>query len=99
VHARSIQIGEDTLIAEYVVIRNQDHRTDLRPVRLPGFNSSPILIGRDVWIGCKASLLRGSSIGDRCVVGAHALVRSNMDDDMLVAGVPAKALRRLGSTL
>ena len=52
----NINIGADTLIAEYVVIRDQDHRVDSRPIRTAGFYTSPIHIGRDVWIGCKATL-------------------------------------------
>ena len=90
-----IFIGKDTLIAEYVVIRDQDHRTDSRPLRLSGFHSTPIRIGHDVWIGCKATVLRGSSIGDRCVIGAHALVKSHIADDMLAVGTPARAVRRV----
>lgn len=92
---KNIFIGKDTLIAEYVVIRDQDHRTDSNPVRLSGFHSSPIQIGRDTWIGCKATLLRGATVGDRCVIGAHALVKSPIPDDMLAVGVPARAIRRL----
>lgn len=91
-----IFIGKDTLIAEYVVIRDQDHSIDSRPVRKSGFHTSPIHIGEDVWIGCKASILRGAYIGDRCVVGAHALVKSHIADDMLAVGLPAQATRRLG---
>lgn len=93
VSTESVQIGRDALIAEYVVIRDQDHSTASRPVRLAGFHSSPVRIGNDVWIGCKASILRGASVGDRCVIGAHAVVRSAIPDDMLAVGIPARAIR------
>lgn len=90
-----VEIGKDTQIAEYVVIRDQDHRTDSRPIRMSGFHTSPINIGNDVWIGCKSSILRGSIIGDRSVIGAHALVRSHIDKDMLAVGVPARAIKSM----
>lgn len=90
-------IGRDTLIAEYVVIRDQDHCIDSRPVRNSGFHTSPIHIGQDVWVGCKASILRGSTVGDRCVIGAHSLVKSHIEDDMLALGTPAKAIKRVDS--
>ena len=90
-----IFIGRDTLIAEYVVIRDQDHSVKTRPVRRSGFHTSPIRIGRDVWVGCKASLLRGALVGDHCVIGAHALVKSTIADDMMAVGVPARAIRRI----
>ena len=88
----SIEIGQDTLIAEYVVIRDQNHRTDSRPVRLAGFTALKIRVGRDVWIGCKASILRGGGVGDRAVVGAHALVNSQIPEGMLAVGAPARCI-------
>lgn len=97
VSRENIFIGRDTLIAEYVVIRDQDHSFDSRPVRSSGFHTSPVYIGQDVWVGCKASILRGSHVGDRCVIGAHALVKSYMPDDMLAVGIPARAVKRLRS--
>lgn len=36
-------------------------------------------------------------MGDRCVIGAHSLVRSNIADDMLALGIPAKAIKRVVS--
>ncbi|MDO8774507.1 MAG: acyltransferase [Burkholderiaceae bacterium] len=88
-----IIMGNDTLIAEYVVIRDQDHKVDSRPIRISGFHTSPIHIGEDVWIGCKASVLRGAHIGDRCVIGAHALVKSHIADGLLAVGVPARPVK------
>lgn len=89
-----IDVGADTLIAEYVVIRDQDHDTSTRPVRQAGFLTSPIRIGCDVWIGAKATILRGVSVGDRAVVGAHALVRSDVPCERLAVGVPARLADR-----
>lgn len=90
-----IDIGADTLIAEYVVIRDQDHDTSTRPVRHSGFLTRPIRIGRDVWIGSKATILRGVTIGDEAVIGAHALVRSDVPCGMLAVGIPAKLANRV----
>lgn len=93
VSQEGIRIGSDTLIAEYVVIRDQDHDTRTHPIRTSGFLTSPIHIGRDVWIGCKATVLRGSTIGDGAVVGAHALVKGHIPAGALAVGVPAKVVR------
>lgn len=89
-----IFIGRDTLVAEYVVIRDQDHDKSSRPVRKSGFQTSPIHIGQDVWIGCKASILRGATVGDRSVIGAHALVRTRIPAEALAVGVPAHTVQR-----
>lgn len=93
----NIVIGKDSLIAEYVVIRDQDHQINTRPLIRSGFYTSPINIGSDVWIGAKASILRGASVGNRCVIGAHALLKSHIPDDTLAAGVPARVIKRLES--
>jgi acetyltransferase-like isoleucine patch superfamily enzyme len=87
----SCEIGDDVLIAEYVVIRDQDHSTITRPISSAGFVSAPVRIGHDVWLGAKATILKGVTIGDGCVVGAHALVRSDAPRYSLVIGVPARA--------
>lgn len=89
----SVVVGGDCLIAEYVVIRDQDHDTRTRPIRISGFLTGPIHIGRDVWIGAKATVLRGSTIGDGAVIGAHALVKGNIPAGALAVGVPAKVVR------
>ena len=88
--AELISIASDTLIAEYVVIRDQDHRSDTRPIKAAGLRSSPVHIGRDVWIGAKASVLRGSRIGDRSIVAAHSLVKGDVPPDTTVFGIPAR---------
>lgn len=93
-----ITIGSNSLIAEYVVIRDQDHRTDIKPLVISGFHTDPISIGRDVWIGCKATVLRGSIIGDRCVIGAHALVNSIFLDNVLAVGIPARAIKSVSGS-
>jgi acetyltransferase-like isoleucine patch superfamily enzyme len=94
----SIHIGKDSLIAEYVVIRDQDHDITYRPIRTAGFLTAPINIGKDVWIGCKATVLRGSTIGDGSVIGAHALVLGVIESRVLAVGVPAKSVKTLGDT-
>lgn len=91
----SISIGHSTLLAEYVVIRDQDHSTAERPIRDAGFYTGPVVIGDDVWIGAKATILKGVSIGDGAVVAAHALVNHDVPAKTLVAGVPAKAIKSL----
>lgn len=87
VSQEGIRIGSDTLIAEYVVIRDQDHDTRTHPIRTSGFLTSPIHIGR------KATVLRGSTIGDGAVVGAHVLVKGHIPAGALAVGVPAKVVR------
>jgi acetyltransferase-like isoleucine patch superfamily enzyme len=46
-----------------------------------------------VWIGAKASVLRGATIGRGCVIAAHAVVRGSLPDYAIVGGIPARVLK------
>ena len=89
-----ILVGPNTLIAEYVTIRDQDHDfEDTRLLAASGFRTSPICIGKNVWIGAKATITRGVSIEDNAVIGANAVVTKNVPENAVVGGVPAKIIR------
>jgi acetyltransferase-like isoleucine patch superfamily enzyme len=92
-----IDIGRDCLVAEYVVIRDQDHDPNIRPIQHGGFKTAAIVIGEGCWLGAKSTVLRGSVIGHGAVIGAHALVRGMIPDHSLAVGVPAKAVKRLAA--
>lgn len=90
----SISIGDDALIAEYVTIRDQDHRYggSLSTAK-NGFDTAPIVIGNNVWIGAKATITRGVTIGDNAVIAAGAVVINDVPAGTVVGGVPAKTLK------
>ena len=54
----------------------------------------PTKIGRDVWIGANAVILGGVTIGDGAVVAAGAVVTKDVEAGAIVAGVPARLLRK-----
>ncbi len=59
-----------------------------------GAGGSPML-GDDVFVGAGAKVFGRIRIEDRCVIGANAVVLETMPGDSFVAGVPAKALKRI----
>jgi len=86
-----VQIGRDCAISWDVVIMD----TDLHD--WPGIvqNNAPVVIGDGVWIGCRAIILKGVTIGDGAVVAAGSIVARNVPARALVAGQPARILRYL----
>ena len=64
----------------------------------PSQNDLPIkgdtIIGNDVWIGQNATILPGVHIGDGAIIGANSIVGSNVDPYTVVAGNPAKPIRK-----
>lgn len=85
-----ITIGEGSMLGEMTVVRDSDHD------RAPGaplgdrHRSSPIAIGRHVWLGARATVLRGVNIGDGATVGAGAVVTRDVAPNATVVGVPAR---------
>jgi maltose O-acetyltransferase len=57
-----------------------------------------VRIGNNVWIGSGAVILKGVTIGDRAVVGARAVITSDVPSDVVMAGNPARIIKRLGSS-
>lgn len=93
----SLTIGDDCLFGEYVSIHDQDHvpGSDTRPIAARGYASAPIAIGSNVWVGAKATILRGVSIGDNAVIGANAVVTRDIPCNSVAAGAPARVIRQL----
>lgn len=88
-----LSIGRGTKIAEMVVIRdaNHDHSVPLDAMR---FNSSPVRIGADVWLGAGSIVLAGVTIGDGATIGAGAVVTRDVPKRATVVGVPARPIAR-----
>ena len=95
VAVNDIVIDKNCAIAEMVVIRDQDHSFDFtdRPIGEQGLVSQPIHIGSNVWIGAKASILKGVTIGNNSIVGAHSLVNKDVEKQSIVAGIPAVLIK------
>ncbi len=89
----AIMIGQGSMLAEMVVVRDADHdRPDGSPLRAQYHVTAPVVIGRDVWIAARATVLRGVTVGDRATVGAAAVVTRPVAADTTVVGVPARPL-------
>ncbi len=89
-----ISIGDDTLIASYCVIRDANHKMERNYlIRLQPHNVSPIMVGKDVWIGSQSTILMGAKINDGCVVGANSLVNNELVSYGIYVGSPVKLLK------
>jgi len=95
----SIEIGGGTLIgAGAMIIDNDFHVLSGHSwLDAPQAGARPVKIGREVFIGARAIILKGVTIGDRAVIGAGAVVTRDVPDDHVAAGNPASVFpkRRL----
>lgn len=77
-----------------VVIVDHDHRLGKNDVE-DGLESTPVHIGKNVWIGANAVILRGVSIGDGAIIAAGAVVNHDIPAYEVWGGIPAKKIREL----
>ena len=91
-----VTIGDHVMIGPYAVIVSSDHdfRQSEKPMTACDHILKPVTIGNDVWIGAKAVVCAGVTIGDGAVVAAGAVVTENVEDFEIVGGVPARMISR-----
>ncbi|HEV7685515.1 MAG TPA: acyltransferase [Acidimicrobiia bacterium] len=89
-----VEIGEGTFLAELVSVRDHDHEVG-RPPASGAVVISPVVIGREAWLGCKVTVVRGAVIGDGTVVAANAVVRGTLPPGVVAGGIPARVLRQV----
>ncbi len=84
-----ITIGRNVVIASHTLLITADH-----DVQAPGFDGrlGPITIGDRAWIGSRAVVLKGVTIGEGAVVAAGAVVHEDVPAWTVVGGVPAKVI-------
>ena len=100
IYARQkITIGDDTNIGGNVKILDNDFHPIEAQARLVDDKSkigtAPVEIGRNCFIGCNALILKGSKLGDNCVVGAGSVVTGIFGDNCVIAGNPARLIRTM----
>ena len=90
--AGGIAIDADVQIAANVQLVSNNHDFNERRMIV----CKPVHICRSAWIGAAATILPGVTIGENNVMGAGSVVTHDVEPDAIVAGNPAKQIRRIG---
>lgn len=94
-----IQIGNDVLTGSWVTITDNAHgNTDyeslkIKPAKRKLYSKGKVIIGNNVWIGDKATILPGVTIGDGAIIAANSVVTKDVPSYSVVGGIPAKILK------
>lgn len=94
-----IIIGNNLLTGRWVTISDNGHGDTIRealeiaPIQRKLITKGPIIIGNNVWIGDKATILSGVTIGDGSVIAANAVVTKDVPPYSVVAGNPASIIK------
>lgn len=92
--AGGITIEDEAQIAANVQLISNNHDLENRMI----ITCKPIKICRRAWIGAGATILPGVTIGENSVVGAGSVVTHDVPPDTIVAGNPAKIIKKIPST-
>src|SRR5580704_5845671 len=92
----SIEIGDDIQTGPYVYITDQNHSyvDPVEPIGRQWPVEAAVSIGSGSWLGANVVVLPGAHIGEHVVVAAGAVVRGTFPDRCVIAGVPARIIRR-----
>ena len=92
-----VDIGSHVNLAQGITVTALNHNFSDANKRIDeqGVSTSPVTIEDDVWIGANAVILPGVTIGEHCVVAAGAVVTKDVPPHSLVAGVPAKVIKKI----
>jgi maltose O-acetyltransferase len=97
-----LEIGNDVVMGPDIVMMSSSHAFEDLNVPINQQDSLPrrrIVIGNDVWIGTRAILLPGVTIGDKAIIGAGCVVTKNVPPCAIVAGNPARIVRYRGERI
>lgn len=92
-----VTIGDYCMIGPNTLITTVGHPLDRSERRERMAKAKAIKIGDDVWIGGNCTILPGVKIGNNVVVAAGAVVTKNIPSNSVVAGVPAKVVKKISA--
>lgn len=96
---KGIYIGENTMIGgNCKVLDNDFHPLDAEARNADikeKIGTKEIHIGKNCFIGCNSLILKGTVLGDGCVVGAGAVVSGKFEENCVIAGNPAKIIKKM----
>ena len=94
-----ISIGDNVLTGRWVTICDNNHGETtqssliLPPLSRPLSSKGPIVIGNNVWLGDKVTVLAGVHIGNNAIIGSNSVVTKDVPDNCVATGIPAKVIK------
>lgn len=93
--AAPIEIGDNCLIGPKTCIYAISHPFDPKERKKGTGLPKKVVIGHDVWIGGGVTILPGVHLGNNVIVGAGSVVTKSFPDNVVIAGNPARVIKKL----
>ena len=95
-----IVIEDNVLMADKInFITNEHSYTNVNiPINSSHVSAKPIFIGCETWIGINVTILAGTTLGKHCVIGANSVVKGVFPDYCVIAGCPARIIKKYDET-
>ena len=93
--ANYIEIGDDTLIGQFVTIMDHDAHGIAPNMRKQIGEIGQVILGKNTWIGNNVIILKNSEIGDNSIVASGAIVSGKFPSNVIIGGVPARIIKKL----
>lgn len=93
----NISIGDNVLFASNVLVTNENHGIDPKsdiPYMDQKLSARDVVIGNGCWIGEKACILSGVTIGEKCIIGAGSIVTKSIPSYSIAVGNPARIIKQ-----
>ncbi len=91
--AKRVQIGHRVMIGQHSIVSDTPVPES---ATWEGTEGAPIVIGDDVWIAGRVTVMPGVTIGDGAVIAAGSIVTEDIPPRMLAGGIPARVLKPVG---
>lgn len=91
-----ITVEDEVIFGPYCVIVSSNHTRSAFSFRFGKPQQLPIRVGRGTWVAAHVTLTAGSSVGSGSLIGANSVVRGEIPDNVLAAGVPARVMKKYG---
>lgn len=90
-----IEIGENTLFGEGVKLYDHNHQYHSKGVEKQKFNTAPIKIGKNCWLGSNVIVLKGVNIGDNSIIGAGCVIHKDVPANSIIINKQEQIIRTL----
>lgn len=90
-----VLFGENVFVSDNFHGNNSIDELNIPPAQRTLYSKGPVIIGNNVWIGRNVSIMPNIKIGNNSIIGANAVVTHDVPENTIVAGVPAKIIKKI----